>query len=654
MTGIVNALSVDVEDYFQVSAFRDVVAYESWEGFDRRVETNTRRLMDLFDRAGVKATFFVLGWIAERHPELVRDLHACGHEVASHGYAHRTLDSVSPREFREEIRQQKSLLEALIQAPIIGYRAPSFSITNKTLWALEVLAEEGFLYDSSIFPIHHDRYGIPSAPRFPHDVQYGGLTLREFPMSTISCWRGMNIPFGGGGYLRLFPLWVTDRGVRRLNRTGYPAMVYVHPWEIDPDQPRVNGHWLSRFRHYRNLNLTCRRLDVLLNRYAWSSIRNVLNLGRHAASENRFQPSPPPSALVAELQPTPTIGGPTVKVGLLQDHEASRWDEYVGARRTASNYHRLAWRRVIKESFGHRTYYLVAKDDEGTFVGILPLVYVKSWLFGKYLVSMPFLNYGGIVADTREAYRALLATAMELTEQLKARHLELRHDRPLDCHLAVKTHKVSMVLDLPPSPDTLWKSFSSKLRSQIRRPMKEGMEVLWGGLDQFDAFYRVFSIHMRDLGTPVYGEGFFRSMIEVLREDVRVCVVSHRGTPVAAGFLIRHKGTMEIPWAAALRDYQSLSPNMLLYWSVLKEACETGVTRFDFGRSTVDSGTYRFKAQWGARPIALYWYYAVAPGKPLPELNPNNPKYQRAIGLWQRLPVWVARQVGPAVIRGIA
>lgn len=343
-----------------------------------------------------------------------------------------------------------------------------------------------------------------------------------------------------------------------------------------------------------------------------------------------------------------------MKVGLLQDDESSIWDEYVGARRTASNYHRLAWRRVIRESFGHQTYYLVAKDEDGAVVGILPLVYVTSWLFGKYLVSMPFVNYGGIVADSGEASQALLATAMQLTERLKARHLELRHDRPLDCPLPVKTHKVNMVLDLPPSPDTLWESFSSKLRSQIRRPMKEGMEVFWGGVDRLDAFYRVFAIHMRDLGTPVHGERFFRSICEVFRDDVRVCVVSHRGTPVAAGFLIRHKDTMEIPWAASLRDYHAMSPNMLLYWSVLKASCEMGATRFDFGRSTVESGTYRFKVQWGARPIALYWYYAMAPGRPVPELNPSNPKYQWAIGLWQRLPVWVARQVGPAVIRGIA
>lgn len=301
MTGIVNALSVDVEDYFQVSAFSDVVAYEAWEGFERRVETNTRRLLDLFDRAGVKATFFVLGWIAERHPGLVRDLHACGHEVASHGYAHRMLDGMSRREFREEIRQQKALLETLIQAPVIGYRAPSFSITTRTLWALEVLAEEGFVYDSSIFPVHHDRYGIPSAPRFPYDVRYGGLTLREFPMSTLSWRRGMNIPFGGGGYLRVFPLWVTDRGIRHLNRTGHPAMVYVHPWEIDPDQPRLNGPWLSRFRHYRNLDVTYRRLEALLDRYAWDSIRNVLDLGRPPVSEHRVHPGDPSDSL-AELQ----------------------------------------------------------------------------------------------------------------------------------------------------------------------------------------------------------------------------------------------------------------------------------------------------------------------------------------------------------------
>lgn len=277
---VVNALSVDVEDYFQVSAFNDVVPYAAWDQFERRVEANTLRLLDLFDRHEVKATFFVLGWIADRHPNLVRELHLRGHEVGSHGYAHRTLDGYSPPEFRDEIRRAKEALEDLTQQPVWGYRAPSFSITARTMWVLDILAEEGFRYDSSIFPIRHDRYGIPDAPRFPYVLRGGGKDLHEFPLSTVSLAGLVNLPVAGGGYLRWFPLGLTRWAIRHLNRReGRPAMLYVHPWEIDPEQPRIPARLRSRLRHYRNLGATEWRLDALLREFRWGTVRSVLKLG---------------------------------------------------------------------------------------------------------------------------------------------------------------------------------------------------------------------------------------------------------------------------------------------------------------------------------------------------------------------------------------
>ncbi len=279
MSRILNALSVDVEDYFQVSAFSDVVPYTLWNGFECRVEQNTIRLLDLFDRWQAKATFFVLGWIAERYPRLVQEIHLRGHEVASHGYAHQTVDRYAPEAFREEIRRAKAFLEDVVQAPVVGYRAPSFSITRKTTWTLEILAEEGFQYDSSIFPIRHDRYGMSSAPRFPHRLTYHDRILYEFPMSTVTLLGMTNIPMGGGGYLRLLPLWFTRWGIRRVNRRErQPAMVYVHPWEIDPGQPRIRGSVASRFRHYRNLSDTERRLNALLAEFRFAPIATVLGV----------------------------------------------------------------------------------------------------------------------------------------------------------------------------------------------------------------------------------------------------------------------------------------------------------------------------------------------------------------------------------------
>ncbi|MFZ5862725.1 MAG: XrtA system polysaccharide deacetylase [Nitrospirota bacterium] len=278
MTQVLNALSVDVEDYFQVSAFSDVVPYASWDRFPCRAQDNTLRLLDVFDRHAVKATFFILGWIAERCPSLVQEIHLRGHEVASHGYAHRTLDQSSPDAFREEIRSAKAVLEDLIHAPVIGFRAPSFSLTRDTMWALEILSDEGFQYDSSLFPIHHDRYGIPDAVRFPHTMTFGDRTFHEFPMSTVTV-AGINLPIAGGGYLRLFPSWLTHWGIRRVNqREGQPAIVYVHPWEIDPDQPRIAGRALSRFRHYQNLGRTTSRLEGMLTAFRFAAIRTVLNL----------------------------------------------------------------------------------------------------------------------------------------------------------------------------------------------------------------------------------------------------------------------------------------------------------------------------------------------------------------------------------------
>lgn len=338
-------------------------------------------------------------------------------------------------------------------------------------------------------------------------------------------------------------------------------------------------------------------------------------------------------------------------VEILRDEEQPLWEAYVA--RNGRNYHRLAWRQVVQKSFGHPTYYLIAKTG-GAVCGILPLVFVRSWFFGQSLVSMPFFNDGGIVADTPEVQAALLNEASRLAKQVGAAHVELRQNRPQTWDLPVKSHKVAMRLDLPPSSDTLWASFPAKLKSQIRRPMKENMDVRWGGIDQLDAFYRVFSVNMRDLGTPVYSKRFFENMLIAFPDRRTICVVYHADLPVAAAFLSTFGETMEIPWASSLRQYGALSPNMLLYWSVLREACERGYKRFDFGRCTPEEGTYKFKQQWGATPEPLYWYYILDRGRPLPEVNVKNPKYHLAIALWQKLPLWMTLQIGPHMVKGIA
>lgn len=274
----VNALTVDVEDYFHASALASRVDRTSWSSLDYRVEANTERLLELFAEFGVQATFFVLGWVAERSPALVRKIHSAGHEVACHGLTHDLVYRQTPATFREETRTSKDILEDATGARVNGYRAASWSITRESTWALDALCELGFSYDSSIFPIHHDRYGIPDAPRWPGRVATpGGQSIAEFPPSTVS-FLGVRIPVAGGGYFRLFPYWLTRGALERINRrSGQAFMFYLHPWEVDPGQPRIRVNPLSRFRHYVNLDKTEGRLRSLIGGFRLSTAHGVLD-----------------------------------------------------------------------------------------------------------------------------------------------------------------------------------------------------------------------------------------------------------------------------------------------------------------------------------------------------------------------------------------
>lgn len=288
---VVNAMTVDVEDYFHVSVFDGIVPRHQWDGLDSRVCRNTQRLLTIFEHAGVHATFFVLGWVAERFPALVRDIAAAGHEIASHGHGHRLVYDLTRTAFRDDVRRSKDLLEAASGAPVYGYRAPSYSVTDRSLWALDVLIEEGFRYDASIFPIRHDRYGIPASPRHPYVVQRE-YSLVEAPASTVRC-GPFNLPVAGGGYFRILPYAWTRWGISRLNQAERePAIFYLHPWEIDPDQPRLPTTALGRFRHYRNLSKTESRLRALLAEFRFSTMADVLGRAGHSAIDNPAMPLP--------------------------------------------------------------------------------------------------------------------------------------------------------------------------------------------------------------------------------------------------------------------------------------------------------------------------------------------------------------------------
>src|SRR5579883_940301 len=304
------------------------------------------------------------------------------------------------------------------------------------------------------------------------------------------------------------------------------------------------------------------------------------------------------------------------------------------------------WLAVLADGFGHRPYALEAVEDDRT-VGYLPLALVRSVLFGRFLVSLPYLNSNGVRADSPAAAAALVDRAVRLADELGVRHLELRQEAALD-HPALGPKllsKVHMRLALPDSAAALQKAVGPKVRNQVRKGQKAGLTVEWGGGNLTAAFHQVFARNMRDLGTPVYGRGLIRAILNYYPADAEVCVVRHGRAPVAAALLLHGVGVTEVPSASSLRAYNPTCANMLLYWHLLERAVGRGQRVFDFGRSTVDGPTYRFKKQWGATPEPAVWQYYVRAGSPA-EMRPDNPKYQRLIRIWQRLPVPVTRWIG--------
>lgn len=331
----------------------------------------------------------------------------------------------------------------------------------------------------------------------------------------------------------------------------------------------------------------------------------------------------------------------------------AQWDAFVEASPTATSYHLWGWRRVIEESFGHRTRYLALVGEGGEVQGVLPLVHMKSALFGNFLVSVPFVNYGGVLCRDREGEALLLEAAERLRRSLGAGHVELRHLKSRVPGLPSREHKVTMLLPLALDPQAQWAGFNAKLRNQVRKAEKSGLSFEIGGSELLDPFYDVFATNMRDLGTPVYGKGFFKNVLALFPDSMRIAAVSLEKRVIAAGILSRFRETMEMPWASSLSRYRTLCPNNMLYWGSIRHAIGKGCGSFDFGRSTPDEGTYNFKKQWGAEPVQLYWQYLVEGGRELPELNPKNPKYEAAIRVWKRLPLPLTRLIGPRIVRNI-
>jgi serine/alanine adding enzyme len=328
------------------------------------------------------------------------------------------------------------------------------------------------------------------------------------------------------------------------------------------------------------------------------------------------------------------------------------WDQYVTVHPNASLYHDSRWASLIHGCFNHKVYSLVSEGRTG-LTGILPLVYLESRIFGKALVSMPYFNYGGLLADDHVAAEQLISAALTLKHELGADYIELRQTNPVPGGWPTRSHKVLMLLPLPADADMLWTSFKTKLRTRVRRAEKEGFVLDWGKQELLDDYYKVFAENMRDLGTPVYPKKFFRAILDTFPQNAHIVVLRRRKECITAGFLLSHRDKMEVPWSSSLRRFNYLSPNMQLYWHILRQSIIMGFKTFDFGRSTRDSGTYVFKEQWGAAPHEAFWVY---PGKEvgdLPDHSPQSKKYLWATRVWQKLPLSLTNRLGPLIVKDI-
>ena len=332
--------------------------------------------------------------------------------------------------------------------------------------------------------------------------------------------------------------------------------------------------------------------------------------------------------------------------------DVTEWQKFVASQAHANVYHDARWHRLIKDNFGHTPHYITCRKPDGSLCGVLPMVHLNSKLFGSFLVSMPYFNYGGPLTEYPDVAQKMMEFAAQTGNSLECTHLESRDTRLREPWLC-KQHKITMILPLPDSDEELDRQLGTKVRAQVKRAAREDLKFVIGGAELLPEFYRVFSHNMRDLGTPVYSRKFFASILENFNEQASLTIVRHAGKPVAAGFLLGFNDKLEIPWASSLRKANPLGANMFMYRQILRSAIERDYRFFDFGRSSKGASTYKYKKQWGAVEHPLFWHYWLRDSDELPALNPDNPKYKLAISAWQKLPVAVANTIGPSLVRNL-
>jgi len=332
--------------------------------------------------------------------------------------------------------------------------------------------------------------------------------------------------------------------------------------------------------------------------------------------------------------------------------DAPSWDQFLAKQSDASFYQLYSWREINRSQFGHPTFYLAAQKN-GEFIGVFPLVYLKSRLFGRILCSMPFVNFGGPCAIDSDTEQQLLNEAISLAKQLKVDYLENRATRIIDSSLPTSKHKISMTIELDSNPEKLWDAYASKHRTNIRRAYKNDLSVRSGGQEYLDIFYNILAASWRTLGTPIYQRAYFEKILEQFGDQIRIFICYYNDEPVAAAFNGHYKGTVEGMWAGALPQARKLQYSYVLYWEMIKNACESGFRKYHLGRSSVDSGGEQFKKKWNATQLQLYWQYFLNDGSELPQLNVDNPKYNLAINAWRKLPIKITTILGPLLAKSI-
>lgn len=356
----------------------------------------------------------------------------------------------------------------------------------------------------------------------------------------------------------------------------------------------------------------------------------------------------------AEIQIAPELvtspSAPSTAVRLAQASDRVAWDSYVSSHDEATGYHRWAWRSVFERGLGHPCFYLSAWAGD-RIVGVLPVVKVKSVLFGRALSSLPYVNYGGVLADSPAIATQLMKAAEKLAHDEGLDHVVLRHRRQVFPDLPARTHKVTMVAPMETSATAMWEALDKKVRNQVRKAEKSGLTIVTGGEELLDDFYRIFARNMRDLGTPVYGRELFLEIVRAEPVDARLHVVYLANEAIAGALSYEYGDTLEVPSASSLREHRPLCPNHLLYWTMIQQAIANGRRRFDFGRSSPGDGTFQFKEQWGGQPEPLFWEYRLLGDAALPTDDRQSDKYQRKIEAWKKLPLPIARMLGPRIAR---